>query len=132
MHRSKRPLGSTTKSVASHDVARSPASLASSSRFIGSLSRRLMRRREFIAGLGSAAVWPVMARAQQPQVRRIGVLLALAADDPEGKAQTAGFLQGLAQLGWIDGRNVRIDYRWGFGNVDNIRKSAAELGCDPK
>jgi putative ABC transport system substrate-binding protein len=89
-----------------------------------------MRRRQFIAGLGSAATWPLAVRAQQPErMRRIGVLSTLTADDPDGRAQIEAFLQGLAQLGWIDGRNVRIDYRWGFGNVDNIRKSAAELAA---
>ena len=71
-----------------------------------------MKRREFIAGLGSAAAWPVVARAQQPsQMRRIGVLSILTPDDQVTKAQIEAFLQGLAQLGWIDGRNVRIDYR---------------------
>ena len=89
-----------------------------------------MRRREFIAGLGSAAAWPVGARAQQPsQVRRIGVLLILTPDDLDTRAQIEAFLQGLAQLGWTDGRNVRIDYRWGLGNADNIRKSALELAA---
>jgi putative ABC transport system substrate-binding protein len=87
-----------------------------------------MRRREFIVGLGSAAAWPAVARAQQGgPMRRIGVLSTLAADDPDGRAQIEAFLRGLAQLGWTDGRNVRIDYRWGSGNVDSIRKSAAEL-----
>src|SRR6516162_4238566 len=84
-----------------------------------------MRRREFIAGL---AAWPVVARAQQQsQMRRIGVLLILTPDDLDTRAQIEAFLQGLAQLGWTDGRNVRIDYRWGLGNADNIRKSAVEL-----
>ena len=86
-----------------------------------------MKRRTFIAGLGSAAAWPAVARAQQSdRMRRIGVLVALAADDPEGKAQTAAFLQGLVRLGWIDGHNVRIDYRWSSANADNIRRYAAE------
>ena len=88
----------------------------------------MIRRREFIAGLAGAAAWPVMARAQQQsQMRRIGVLVILTPDDPDTRAQIEAFLQGLAQLGWTDGRNVRIDYRWGFGNADNIRKSAVEL-----
>jgi putative ABC transport system substrate-binding protein len=70
----------------------------------------------------------MVALAQQPsQMRRIGVLSPLAADDPDGMAQIEAFLQGLAQIGWTDGRNVRIDYRWGSGDVDSIRKSAAEL-----
>jgi putative ABC transport system substrate-binding protein len=87
-----------------------------------------MRRREFIAGLGSVAAWPLAASAQQPsQMRRIGVLSTQGADDPDTRAQIEAFLQGLAQLGWTDGRNVRIDYGWGSGNADNIRKSAGEL-----
>jgi putative ABC transport system substrate-binding protein len=75
-------------------------------------------------------VWPAVARGQQPsQARRIGVLSTLAPDDPDGRAQIGAFLQGLAQLGWTDGRNVRIDYRWGLGHADNTRKSAAELAA---
>ena len=71
----------------------------------------MMRRREFITLLGGAAVaWPLAARAQQgDRMRRIGVLMGLAANDPEGQARVAAFLQGLQQLGWTDGRNVRID-----------------------
>ena len=89
-----------------------------------------MRRREFIAGLASVAAWPLAARAQQgDRVRRIGVLQILAADDPDGMAETAAFLQGLAQLGWTDGRNVQIEYRHGLGNPDNVRKYAAELAA---
>src|SRR6516165_789624 len=82
-----------------------------------------MQRREFIAGLGSAAAWPLAARAQQgDRVRRIGVISPLAANDPEARREIEAFLQGLEQLGWTDGRNVRIDYGWGSGNADNIRK----------
>ena len=88
-----------------------------------------MRRREFIAGLGGAATWPIVGRAQQPErMRRIGVLRGGgAADDPEGQARHAAFLQALQQLGWIDGRNVQIDTRWPAGNADDARKFAAEL-----
>jgi hypothetical protein len=72
-----------------------------------------MRRREFIAGLGSTAAWPLAARAQQPErVRRIGVLLPVAAADAEFQARFAAFLQALALLGWTIGRNVWIDARW--------------------
>src|SRR5713226_4393677 len=86
-----------------------------------------MRRREFIAGLGAAA-WPLAGRAQQPRaMRRIGVLMNLAADDPETQARLAPFLQGLQEVGWTVGRNVRIDYRWGAGDPDRIRRFAAEL-----
>jgi putative ABC transport system substrate-binding protein len=88
-----------------------------------------MRRREFIALLGgTATAWPLAARAQQPErVRRIGVLMNLSSDNPEGQARNAAFLQGLQQLGWTDGRNVRIDYRWGASDPNRIRRYAAEL-----
>jgi putative ABC transport system substrate-binding protein len=87
-----------------------------------------MRRREFIAGLGGAAAWPVVARAQQPQrTRRIGVLSATPADDPEAMSRTAAFLRTLQELGWTDGRNVRIDIRWGTGDRDRVRRYAEEL-----
>ena len=78
-----------------------------------------MRRREFITLLGgAAAAWPLAARAQQAErVRRIGVLMNFAADDAEVQARIAAFLQGLQQLGWTDGRNVRIDYRWAAGDA---------------
>ncbi len=86
-------------------------------------------RREFITLLGgAAAAWPLAARAQQGErMRRIGVLLAAAADDPEYQARAGAFLQGLQQLGWTIGRNVRVDTRWAAGNADNIHKYTAEL-----
>src|SRR5262245_32468012 len=86
-------------------------------------------RREFITLLGSAgAAWPIAARAQQPQkMRRIGVLINTAADDPEGQSRVAAFLQGLQELGWTDGRNVRIDTRWVAGDAARGRSYAAEL-----
>jgi ABC-type uncharacterized transport system substrate-binding protein len=88
-----------------------------------------MKRRDFITLLGgAAAAWPLVVRAQQPErVRRIGVLMATAADEPESQARLAAFLQGLQQLGWTDGRNVRIDYRWSAGDAARLRKDAAEL-----
>src|SRR6516162_7103646 len=87
-----------------------------------------MRRREFIAGLGSAVTWPVLARAQQGgRVRRIGVFTNLAEDDPESLLRIAAFAQGLAELGWAIGRNVQIDYRWGEGDADRVRRYASEL-----
>jgi putative ABC transport system substrate-binding protein len=88
-----------------------------------------MKRREFISLLGgAAAAWPLAARAQQGErMRRIGVLMNLASEDAEGQARLAAFHQGLQQLGWTVGRNVQIDYRWGAGNADRIRKDAAEL-----
>jgi putative ABC transport system substrate-binding protein len=85
-----------------------------------------MRRREFIAALGGAAAWPVVARAQ-PRIRRIGVLINFAADDPAAQSRLQAFLEGLHSLGWIDGRNVQIDLRWGAGDVDRVRGYAAEL-----
>src|SRR5262245_64826733 len=87
-----------------------------------------MNRREFITLLGAAAMWPLAVRAQQTeQVRRIGVLMNVAADDPEAPARVGAFSQGLAESGWTIGRNVRIDYRWYAGNADAARKYAAEL-----
>jgi putative ABC transport system substrate-binding protein len=86
-----------------------------------------MRRREFIAGLGAAA-WPIVVRAQQPaQMRRIGALLNLSPDDPESLSRVTAFAQGLQQLGWSDGRNVRIDFRWSAGDVERARQYAKEL-----
>ena len=73
-----------------------------------------LRRREFITLIGGAAAWPVAARAQQAErMRRIGVLMSLTPDDPDGRARGDAFLQGLQRSGWIEGRNIRIDYRWG-------------------
>jgi putative tryptophan/tyrosine transport system substrate-binding protein len=87
-----------------------------------------VKRREFIAGLGGAATWPIVGRAQQPErMRRIGVLLNLAADDPEAQARIVAFGQGLQELGWIVGRNMRLDTRWAPGDADRIRKHAVEL-----
>jgi putative ABC transport system substrate-binding protein len=88
-----------------------------------------MRRREFIALFGVAALaGPRAARAQQAdRVRRVGVLMSRAAGDPEEQARFAGFLQGLQKLGWTDGRNVRIDYRWAAADADRSRTYAAEL-----
>ena len=87
-----------------------------------------MRRREFITLVGGAAAWPMVARAQQNErVRRIGVLVASPADDAEWKARLAAFNDGLAQLGWIEGRNMRVDTRWATTNADDLRKQAAEL-----
>jgi putative ABC transport system substrate-binding protein len=87
-----------------------------------------MRRREFITLLVGAAAWPLAARAQQSDgMRRIGVLTNLPENDPESQSRNAAFLQALQQLGWIDGRNVRIDYRWTLGDAERSRKYAAEL-----
>jgi putative tryptophan/tyrosine transport system substrate-binding protein len=88
-----------------------------------------MRRREFISLLGGAAAWPIAARAQQSErVRRIGILMNLAADDPEGQARVAAFLQGLQETGWVVGRNAQIDIRWGLsGDPERIRKNVTEL-----
>jgi putative tryptophan/tyrosine transport system substrate-binding protein len=87
-----------------------------------------IRRRQFITLLGGSAAWPLAARAQQGErIRRIGVLLPAAADDPRFQTLVGAFLQGLQQSGWTIGRNVRIDIRWGTANADAIRRHAAEL-----
>jgi putative tryptophan/tyrosine transport system substrate-binding protein len=89
-----------------------------------------VRRREFMTLLGGAAAWPLAARAQQGErMRRIGVLLPAAADDPEWQARVGAFLQALALLGWTIGRNVRIDTRWATTNAGEIRRHAAELAA---
>jgi len=89
-----------------------------------------MRRRAFISLLGGAAVWPVVTRAQPSEgMRLIGVLMNRAADDPQGQARVATFKQALQQLGWTEGRNVRIDTRWGADDVDRERGYAAELAA---
>jgi len=87
----------------------------------------MRRRRDFITLLGGAAAWPPAARAQGERVRRIGVLMNLASDDPEGQDRVAAFMQGLQESGWAVGRNVRVDYRWGAGDTNLFRKSAASL-----
>jgi len=88
-----------------------------------------MRRRDFITLLGGAAVaWPITARAQQGQrVRRIGAVMNLAAEDPVSIARAKAFAQGLQVLGWIDGRNVQVEYRWAAGKVDLFQRYAAEF-----
>jgi putative ABC transport system substrate-binding protein len=92
-----------------------------------------MRRREFIAGLGGAAAWPVVARAQQPaRMRRIGVLMVGDENDSEEKRRYSAFTQALADLGWADGRNLRIDLRWAGGEINRTRAFAQELvGLQP-
>jgi ABC-type uncharacterized transport system substrate-binding protein len=87
-----------------------------------------MNRREFMRLLGGAAAWPLAARAQQPErVRRIGVLMSQAADDPEGQPRLLALAQGLQESDWTVGRNVRIDTRWGAGDAERYRRYAAEL-----
>jgi putative tryptophan/tyrosine transport system substrate-binding protein len=93
-----------------------------------------MRRREFIGLVGGAtATWPLVGRAQQGnRMRGIGVLMVSDETDPEGKARLSGFTQGLVELGWIDGRNVRMDVRWAAANVDRLRVLAKEMvGLQP-
>jgi len=92
-----------------------------------------MRRRDFIAGLGGAAAWPLAARAQQgDRVRRIGVLMGGDENDPVWKPRLSAFTQALADLGWTDGRNVRTDLRWGGGDANRMRALAQELvGLQP-
>ena len=87
-----------------------------------------MRRREFITVLGGAvAAWPLAARAQQPAMPVVGVLMNTAADSADGQARFAAFVRGLQQLGWTDGRNARLDVRWAAGDPERIRRYAAEL-----
>src|SRR6516165_7733699 len=88
-----------------------------------------MNRRDFITLLGSAAAaWPLAARAQQGDlVRRIGVLMGTDENDPEPRRRLSAFTQALADLGWIDGRNMQMDLRWGSGDIDRIRTLAQEL-----
>src|SRR5262249_28536171 len=88
-----------------------------------------VRRREFITLLGGAAVaYPLAARAQQSgSVRRIGVLMNASSDDADGQARVIAFVQALQELGWTDGRNVRIDIRWGAGDAERYRRYAEEL-----
>src|SRR5260221_7552642 len=110
-----------------HNAA-SPRNVIASTRLEPGQEGKPMRRRDFITLFGGAATWPLAARAQQSErMRRIGVLMPSAADDPEFQARMTAFVQGLAQLGWLDGRNVRIDSRWGVADADRIRKYAAEL-----
>ena len=90
-------------------------------------------RREFIAALGGAAAWPLAARAQQgDRVRRIGVLTVGDENEPVAKTTVSAFIQALAGLGWADGRNVRMDLRWGGDDINRIRALAQELvGLQP-
>jgi len=88
-----------------------------------------MRRREFIKVIaGSAVAWPLAARAQHTErMRRIGVLMNLTADDPVAKARTGALQQSLQQLGWTEGRDLQVDYRWTAGGDDELRRYAEEL-----
>ena len=92
-----------------------------------------MRRRDFIAGLGGAAAWPLAARAQQgDRERRVGVLMVGDENDPVQKTYASALTQALGDLGWTDGRNLRIDLRWGRGDINRIRALAQELvGLQP-
>src|SRR5262245_11510569 len=88
----------------------------------------MIGRRDFITLLGGSAAWPLAARAQQGErVRRIGALVGTAADDAIGQARIAAFLQGLGQLDWMVGRNLRMDIRWAAADADHTRSYAAEL-----
>jgi putative tryptophan/tyrosine transport system substrate-binding protein len=89
-----------------------------------------MKRREFIAFLGGVAAWSIAARAQQPErMRRVGVITALAEDDPEVKARLAAFRQELENRGWTEGRNLSIEYRWTAADPARARAYAAELAA---
>jgi putative tryptophan/tyrosine transport system substrate-binding protein len=87
-----------------------------------------LKRRDIITLLGGAAAWPLAARAQQPEpMRRIGVLMAVGADDPQGKERVATFREALAGLGWAEGRNLKIELRWTGGDIGRVSDYAAEL-----
>jgi putative tryptophan/tyrosine transport system substrate-binding protein len=87
-----------------------------------------LKRRDFITLLSGAAAWPIVARAQPTRaIRRVGVLMAIAESDPEGQARVRAFDHAMNDLGWVEGRNVRIDVRWAAGNADRFRAYAAEL-----
>jgi ABC-type uncharacterized transport system substrate-binding protein len=90
-----------------------------------------VKRRAFIlAFAGAAAAWPLAARAQQPErMRRVGVLIATAAEDPDSQASVTAFAQGMQESGWIVGRNVQVEYRWGAGDADRVRQFATELAA---
>jgi hypothetical protein len=88
----------------------------------------LMRRREFIAGLGSAAAWPLAVRAQQRAMPVIGFLNSGASEAFNSKRASAAFLQGLKEIGYVDGQNVRIEYRWANFQGEQLRPMAADLG----
>ena len=82
----------------------------------------LLKRREFITLLGGSAVgWPLAARAQQPGERRIGALMSMVESDPEAHARVAAFRQGLREIGWIEGRNIRIEFRWAADDTNLMR-----------
>src|SRR5215469_549696 len=87
-----------------------------------------LKRREFVTLVGAAATWPFTARAQQSDgMRRIGVLMLYPENDSEGQLRATALRQGLRKLGWVTGRNVQIDFQWGFGDADWIRSAAAQL-----
>ena len=131
-----RPAGRTlendpllTKAGSKSRTAADPSHIAVCYPFGGKHGRhQAVKRRAFITLLGGAAVWPLAVHAQQPErMRRIGVLVGPAADDQDNKVRLAAFQQRLLQLGWTDGHNVRIDYRFAAANLENYRKYAAEL-----
>lgn len=86
-----------------------------------------MRRREVIGLIGSAAAWPLLARAQSERIRRVGVLLLFAQDDPEATVRIQALKQGLQDLGWVDGENLQIEYRFANGDIDRLRELAQDL-----
>src|SRR5215471_16336252 len=87
-----------------------------------------MRRREFIAGLGTVGAWPLAVRAQQQErVRRVGMLITFPKSDPAGQFRVAAFVQAFETLGWLEGRNVNIEIRWADGPFDQIQGMAKEL-----
>src|SRR5262245_19941544 len=87
-----------------------------------------MRRREFVALTGGVLAWSLAARAQESaKIRRIGILMGLPQNDPEGQARIAAFRQGLQDLKWVEGSNIRVDIRWGTGDAAGVRANDAEV-----
>src|SRR5262249_5159114 len=127
----RRPAGLAVEQIrVRHQRANGEIARHRSAQRVATARRRgdRVKRREFITLLGGAAASPIAARAQQAdKVRHIGVLMNVAATDPEGQAQVAAFLQTLQQLGWSEGRNVRIETRWGENDVELDRTYAKEL-----
>jgi putative tryptophan/tyrosine transport system substrate-binding protein len=97
-------------------------------RFSGGMRSACVRRREFLTLLCAACDWPIVARAQQSkQVRRIAVLMTGAENDPDSRRRIGAFREGLRALGWVEGQNVTIEYRWAAGEIGRIQQYAEEL-----
>src|SRR5512138_3821364 len=126
--RESRTCGSVRGARDETRVPTAPAGCAAADRFGDGTRGVCMRRREFLTLLGAAAGWPVGARAQQSKpAPRVGVLMAVAENDPDSRRRIAAFREGLRALGWVEGQNVAIEYRWAAGEVGRIQQYAEEL-----